>query len=282
MSRERVPRRVWMAGVVLSLMAAAQPAAASAAELTAGTVAAWDTYIRRLELRRSREFGHTDRFLSLDFDDAAGSIRRALLRGDVVIDDRAAGVSGGLVPVPGGAIHHWRAAVLVRGITLPDLLSALRNPRQHGYTPEDVLVWRLLERSGDRERVFLRIRREEIVTAVFDTVHDVEFARHGPGRASSRSVATRISELDDGGADGVHEKPAGRDRGFLWRLNAYWRYQAVEGGVLVELESVTLSRDVPLLLAPVARPVIRRVARGAIERTLLGLRNQLGKPRQVF
>jgi hypothetical protein len=209
-----------MAGVVLSLMAAAQPAAASAAELTAGTVGAWDTYIRRLELRRSREFGHSHRFLSLDFDDGAGSIRRALLRGDVVIDDRAAGVSGGLVPVPGGAIHHWRAAVLVQGITLPDLLSALRNPRQHGYRPEDVLVWRLLERNGDRERVFLRIRREEIVTAVFDTVHDVEFARHGPGRASSRSVAIRIAELEDGGTDGAHRKPAGRDRGFLWRLNA--------------------------------------------------------------
>ncbi len=39
------------------------------------------------------------------------------------------------------------------------------------------------------------------------------------------------------------EKPEGKDRGFLWRLNSYWRYQQVDGGVLVECESLTLSRE---------------------------------------
>jgi len=35
----------------------------------------------------------------------------------------------------------------------------------------------------------------------------------------------------------------GDDRGFLWRLNAYWRYEQVAGGVIAECESITLSRD---------------------------------------
>ena len=58
------------------------------------------------------------------------------------------------------------------------------------------------------------------------------------------------------------------DNGFLWRLNAYWRYEAWNGGVLVECESVSLSRPVPLLLRPMAGPIVDRIARESLEGTL--------------
>ena len=59
-----------------------------------------------------------------------------------------------------------------------------------------------------------------------------------PAYPAARSVATRIAELADVGTAQEHEKSADADSGFLWRLNAYWRYEAVPGGVIVECESV--------------------------------------------
>ena len=264
-----ISSRAGLAGLISCVFLMSAPCGASAAELTGEALTAWNDRVRSVEARRARELARGGGFLALDFQPQSDRVREALLRGIVVVAHEVRSDDEGS-RVPGGTIQHWRGAVFVRGVTLDRLLDALRDPRQHGYRPRDVLEWRLLARSGDRERVFLKIRRQEIVEAVFATEHDVTFTRHGPDRASSRSTATRIAELEDG-----REQPPGRDRGFLWRLNSYWRYEAVPGGVLVELESLTLSRDVPALLAPVATPIVRRIARESIERTLTGIRDQL-------
>jgi putative flippase GtrA len=161
--------------------------------------------------------------------------------------------------VPGGTIHRWRGATLVRGVTLDGLLHGLLHP---GTPPpqDDVLEARVLRREGDALHVFLKLTRSAIVTVTYDTEHDVVFTRHGRNLATSRSVATRIVEVGGG------------DRGFLWRLNSYWRYVQVDEGVLVELESWTLSRSVPSLLRPVASPIITRIARESLLRTLAAMR----------
>ena len=58
----------------------------------------------------------------------------------------------------------------------------------------------------------------------------------------------------------------------MWRLNSYWRYDAVPGGVVVQLDSLTLSRDVPWAVSAVASPIINRIARESMVRTLTSLR----------
>jgi len=110
------------------------------------------------------------------------------------------------------------------------------------------------------------------VTATYNTEHDVSYRSHGAGRASSRSVATRIAEVENVGGPDERECTPGMDRGFLWGLNSYWRYQAVQGGVIVELESLTLSRGVPWGVGAVVRPLVDRVARESVTRTLVSLR----------
>jgi len=37
----------------------------------------------------------------------------------------------------------------------------------------------------------------------------------------------------------------GKDRGFLWRLDTYWRMAEKNGGVYIQNESVELSRTFP-------------------------------------
>ena len=109
----------------------------------------------------------------------------------------------------------------------------------------DVLAARVTGREHDGLSVYLRLRRSQIVTVTYDTEHRVRFLRLSPTRAMSTTTATRITELDEPGTASERALRAGEDRGFLWGLNAWWRYEAVDGGVLVECESVSLSRRPP-------------------------------------
>lgn len=60
-------------------------------------------------------------------------------------------------------------------------------------------------------------------------------------------------------------------------MNSYWRYQAVPGGVVIELESLTLSRNVPWGVGAVVRPLVDQVARESLTRTLVALRTRFGE-----
>jgi hypothetical protein len=81
-----------------------------------------------------------------------------------------------------------------------------------------------------------------------------------------------MGELANVGTRDERERAPGNDRGFLWRLIAYWRFEQAGNGVLIECESVSLSRSVPLLLRPIASPIVNRIARESLERTLRSLR----------
>lgn len=170
--------------------------------------------------------------------------------------------TGQSIPVPSGTISHWRGSVFIRGVALDHVLSGLTNP---GTPPPqaDVVASRVLARDAGSVRVYIRLVRHAIVTATYDTEHEMTFTRHSPALATARSVATRIEEVGGG------------DRGFLWRLHSYWRYEQQPGGVLVELDSLTLSRSVPAIVRPIAMPLVNQVARESMTRTLEALQRFL-------
>ena len=118
----------------------------------------------------------------------------------------------------------------------------------------------------------MRVERDSLVDVTYEIEHAVQYSRHPAGHVTSRSASRRIVELDDPGTPTERRLPEGDDSGFLWRLNAYWRYVPVEGGVLVECESLALSRSVPSLLRPVVAPIIDKVSRESLENTLNALR----------
>lgn len=204
------------------------------------TLRAWDAYVAQTEALLDR---------------APRSVSRV----------GAYATEGTSTDVPGGTISDWRGAAFLPGITLDQLLHRLQYP---GTPPpqEDVVSSRVVGRSADGLRVSIRLVRRSIVTVSYDTEHEMTFRRRTPTLATARSVATRIEEI------------GGDDHGFLWRLNSYWRYEERAGGVMVELQSLTLSRDVPTLLRPIASPLVRRVARESMVRTLEALRRQYGTP----
>jgi putative flippase GtrA len=166
---------------------------------------------------------------------------------------------GGAIEVPGALIHRWRGSLLVRGVTVDELLSRLMNP---GTPPpqEDVLESRVLSRTDRSLRVYLKLTRRTIISVTYDTEHEVTFCRRSARLATSESEATRIAETGS------------RDRGFLWRLNSYWQYTQTADGVVVDLESLSLSRPMPGIVRPVAAPIVNRIARESMWRTLEALR----------
>jgi phosphatidylglycerophosphate synthase len=262
--------------IVSSLM---MPATVSAATLQPETVQAWDAYVAATESRIGRELISPRGFLVSDFSRESGDDRARLRKGDVVVAEMRTGASGGkTIDVPDGLISHWRGSVFLPGVSLETLLRRLQHPSERGPHQQDVLALRVLARAPDQLKMFIRMTRNKVVTVTYDTEHVIDYRRHGATRASSRSVATKIAELDGAGTADERAKPQGQDRGFMWRLNSYWRYEQVDGGVIVELESLTLSRTVPLGLTPVVQPIIDRIARESINRTLENIRQTHTQP----
>ncbi len=248
-------------------------AVVSAARLGPETIGGWSAYVSATEDRVRRELESPRGFLVMDFlePEEAAAGRRQVLEGGVVLMRKmqSSDSQGRRITVPGALVHHWRGAVFIPGVTVHQLLVELQS---HAPEQEDVLRSSILERGPDRMRVYMRLQRRKIVTATYNTEHVVTFTRFGATRAASASTATRIAEVSDPDTPEERELALGEDRGFLWRLNSYWRYEEVAGGVIAECESISLSRDVPSFLRYVVSPLVESTARESMERTLLTLR----------
>jgi hypothetical protein len=152
------------------------------------------------------------------------------------------------------------------------MLKVLQEPQTDKHKQEDVLSSRVVSRDGDTQKVFLRLRRTKFVTVVYDTEYDVEYRRVGADRAWSNSISTKVVEIENAGTPKERALPEGNDSGFMWRLNSYWRYKQLDDGVLVEIESLTLSRSLPAIVGPLIRPIVNSTARESMTRTLASVR----------
>ena len=258
-------------------------AADMAAELTAATVAAWQQYEKQVDERYDRAAATGEPFFAQDaFKDATPPThgwRQRVVSGQVSMARVASPSPGVAAPdVPDGRVHHWVGAVFIPNAQVDAVVAHLQNRAgRESEAFDDVIASKLLARDGDRLRVYMKLRRDSIITVTYNTEHAVAYRRLGTTRASSRSVATKIAELTDAGTAKEREKPVGNDNGFLWRLDAYWRFEQSNGGVLIECESVSLSRSVPALLRPFVTGTVERIARESLEKTLVSLRAELTK-----
>ena len=245
----------------------AMAAVGGAQDLGRSTAAGWHDYVAAAEARIARERGQ------------AIPHRPGVDRGGIHIEQVGMPGPRGEMEVPDAGVHHWRGTVLVPGARLDEMVSRLeREPPD--TRQEDVVSSAILQHRPGWLKVAIRVRRSLIMSAVFDTEHEVTFERYGGARSASWSTATKIVEIADAGTPKERPKPQDEDRDLLWRWNAYWRYEQVDQGVLVECESITLSRAVPLLLRPVAGPIVKHVARESMERTLAVFRERFRRTQE--
>lgn len=272
-SERLVFRRAAVAGLLL--LAAMSPAAAAAPapevgmeELRPATLQAWTAYERQVDARLAGASADAAPFFALDAYGVKGW-REAALKGGIAMHqlERPA-PAGAKVEIPGGKIHHWTGAIFVPETTVARVLDHLsRFAGRESEHYEDVVASRLLSRDGDAYRIFLKLRRTKFqITSTYHSEHAVVYRRLGSARATARSVSTRIAELQNAGTAKERELPEGKDSGYLWRLNAYWRYEQVDGGVLIECESISLSRSVPVLVRFLISGIVEGIARESLEK----------------
>ena len=65
------------------------------------------------------------------------------------------------------------------------------------------------------------------------------------------------------------------EHGFLWRLNTYWSYEERDGGLYMQIESVSLTRSIPAGLGWAVGPFVESVPRESLEFTLRSACNAL-------
>jgi hypothetical protein len=213
--------------------------------------------------------------------DALSDARRrealaALRRGELIIEPLETRDQGKTVDVPDGLIHHWMGTVFVPRGSVDDAVALLQDYDRHAqvYAPT-VARSKTLARSGDTFKVSLRFMMKKVITVVTNTEHEARFTRDGPDRAQSRIHSTRIAEVEEPGTAQEREKPVGRDGGYLWRLNSYWRFVERDGGVYIQCESITLTRGIPTGFGWLVRPFVTSIPRESLTFTLETTRKQL-------
>jgi hypothetical protein len=144
------------------------------------------------------------------------------------------------------------------------------------FSPQ-VIQARVISQKGDDLQTLMRVRQKHVITVVMDTAYDVTFGRLDERHGYSISRSTRISEIGSPGTGAERELSADEAHGFLWRLNTYWSYEEKDGGLYMQIETVSLTRSIPRGLGWAVQPFVESIPRESLEFTLRstcnGLRN---------
>jgi hypothetical protein len=249
------------------------------AELASKTVEAFDRYVQLTEARINGEVSQTDKFLYLDglAPPRRSEVLAALKRGEIFMEPlQTLDASGQKMEAPDAIIHHWLGAVFVPGANLQQTIALMQDYNRHQdiYKPE-VVRSLLLSRTGNDFQIYYRLRKKKVITVTLNTYHDVHYFPLDPTRWYSRSYSTRIAEVVNADTPNEHEKPVGHDGGFLWRINSYWKFEEKDGGVYIECESISLTRDIPTGLGWLIKPFVTSIPKESLEMTMGSTRSAL-------
>ena len=247
-----MPVCAWLRSIVVAVVCAALVTPPlDAIELKKPTLDAFFRYVRIREAQIDQEVRNQDPVLWIDTlpEPRRAEAYAALRRGEVFIERRKALDNGKEIECPDGLIHHWMGTVFIPGATLEKTIALVQDYNHHAtnYKP-DVIASKTLERNGNDFKIFMRFKKKKVLTVVLNTHQDVRYVPLSPTRMHSRAYTTRVAQVQDTDNPDGPEKPPGKDDGFMWHLYTYWLFEERDGGVYVQCEAISLSRDVPILL----------------------------------
>lgn len=244
-------------------------------KLTAATQTAFERYVKLTEARNQTELQRGTSLLWIDDlpPEQHTEAYAALKHGEVKMEKLETLDGGKPIRCPGGLIHHWTGVVFIPGAKLDDVLELLEDYDHHSiYFAPDVEGSKIESRNGDHFRVFLRFRRHKVITVVLNTEHEIQYFRDRPERAHSRSSAVRVAEVENPGKSDEREKTPGDDGGYLWRMETWWRMEERDGGVYLQSEVVSLTRDIPAVVSWLVTPFVTSIPKETLTATLVAAR----------
>jgi hypothetical protein len=253
----------------------------ASAEAAAAAVIAFDQYAAKVEARLERQHRSVNSFIAAAGSGAPADAR--LRRGELIIERLTPAVNA---EPYGSLLHHWRGTAFVPGATAADFEWLMKDfsayPRV--FSPQVRQAAILSPDSGairnaipDRFTASMRVRQRHVITVVMDTTYDVNYGRLDTRHGYSVSRSTKISEIASPGTPSERALSAAEEHGFLWRLNTYWSYEERDGGLYMQVESISLTRAIPTGLAWAVRPFVESVPRESLEFTLRSTSNALKK-----
>lgn len=171
--------------------------------------------------------------------------------------------------LPGALLHDWRGMAFVPGATAAGFKRLMENfgayPRY--YAPQVVRA-RVLSHRADHFQVLIRVRQQHMITVVMDGTYGVGFGNLDALHGYSISRSRKIDEISSPGTRNEHAFSAADAHGFLWRLNTYWTYAQQDGGLFIQIESISLTRSIPSGLGWLIGPFVESLPRDLLEFTL--------------
>jgi hypothetical protein len=243
-------------------------------EPTPAAISAFNSYSKTVESRLIQQHSSQHAFLVSSETDAKGTERR-LRQGEPVIERISPPAN---IRLPEALLHHWRGTAFAPGARTEDFERLMRdfNSYPQHFAPQ-VLQAKASVQSGDRMQAWMRVRQRHVITVVMDTAYDVNFGQLDALHGYSISRSTRIDEIDSPGTKTEHALSGDEEHGFLWRQNTYWSYEERDGGLYLQIESISLTRAIPSGLGWAIRPYVESIPRESLEFTLRSACNALRK-----
>ncbi len=246
--------------VLIGIVLASSPILS--AQLDPETSKAWDQYIQSVQSQMQQRATGAAPFLWID--EAPGR-RDAVRQGQTLVQpaqkDSPAKVGRGLV-------FDWTGAVFFPNTTIRHIFKILNQFDRYDqfYNPA-VVSAKLLEDTGRTQRFSVVVSDK---TAFINTTIESEYSSEticlDQRHCYNIIYSTRIQQIENYDSPEEHKLPP--DEGFLWRLYSIQRYEEQDGGVYAELETIALTRDVPIELRWLIRPVLRHLPRNSMLGTL--------------
>jgi hypothetical protein len=226
----------------------------SAAELKQETLRAWDEYIRALDVDSENRITGNSPFLSVD---VSSDLRQRVQRNELVIVRRDPH------KVPQGMIHDWVGSIFIPDMHLDQAMSVLTNyPCYSEFYKQVLKSSSVLERNGDNiELSVVAVQKAMSVTAAVAADNQIHILRLDSTKAYITSNATRIQEIANYGQSSERPFPEDQRPGYVWRAFVNERLEERDGGVYVELETVALSRGIPVEFRWLIKPLTDELPR---------------------
>jgi hypothetical protein len=241
----------------------------SLAEPTSSALSAYDRYINVFESRLAQQHRSLTTFLV-----TPGSATQERLRQGEFIVEPITPPAGS--DFPGALMHHWRGTAFAAGAKASDFERVMSDFDAYpkNFKPQ-VIQAKVLTRQDDHFSASMRVRQKHVITVVLDTTYDITFERLDAKHGYSITRSGKISEVGSPGTAAEHVLSSSEEHGFLWRQNTYWSYEERDGGLYMQIESISLTRSIPNGLSWAVQPFVEKIPRESLEFTLRSTCNAL-------
>jgi hypothetical protein len=240
------------------------PAPSKADEPRQDTIVAWDSYIAGVNATVTERNDGSKPFLWVDQSPGA---QQRLRDGELLVTNRYPR------KVPQGIIHHWVGDMFVPDVSLDQVMQVVDNYDRYSDMFKPLIrKSSVVDRNGDTVMLnVIAVQKAFSVTAAVETVEQIQIARPNSERVCITADSVHIDEIADYGRPDEHVFSEARRPGFVWRALIVQRLEQRDGGVYVELETVSLSRGIPWevrwLIKPLTDDLPRKMMADLLDET---------------